>query len=105
MAKGFKTGGRQTGTQNRFTALKDAFLDAFESKELGGMDGLKKWGKKEENRKDFYMLIARMLPKNVTVDVEGTIKHEHTIKQEMEFPIIQDKRKVIDVDYDKEKLQ
>ncbi len=70
MPKGAKYGGRQKGTPNRFTALKDAFLDAFESKEIGGIKGLIAWGKKEENRKDFYKMIATMLPKNVSVDVD-----------------------------------
>ena len=68
--KGERFGGRQKGTPNRFTVLKDAFLDAFESKELGGTDGLIKWAKAPENRKDFYSLVARMLPKNVSVDVD-----------------------------------
>ena len=70
MPKGVKYGGREKGTPNRFTALKDAFLDAFESNELKGTEGLIAWAKKEENRKDFYMLVAKMLPKNVTVDME-----------------------------------
>ena len=70
MAKGVKTGGRQKGTPNRFTALKDAFLDAFESEELGGTQGLIDWAKEKENRKDFYALVARMLPKNVNTTIE-----------------------------------
>ena len=70
MAKGVKTGGRTKGTPNRFTALKDAFLDAFESEELGGTQGLIDWAKETENRKDFYALVARMLPKNVNTTIE-----------------------------------
>lgn len=38
--------------------------DAFE--ELGGLDGLVKWGKR--NPDDFYKIWARLLPKNVEHD-------------------------------------
>ena len=31
-----KTGGRKKGIQNKFTTLKDAFINAFNSKEMGG---------------------------------------------------------------------
>ena len=89
MPEGRKYGGRVKGTPNRFTALRNSFLDAFNSKEIGGMSGLIAWGKKEKNRKDFYRMIAIMLPKNVTVDMEhsGSITHTH-IKQEIEFPLV-----------------
>jgi hypothetical protein len=56
--------GRPIGSKNKFTTLKQAFLDAFES--LGGTDGLTDWAAKGQLTKtEFYKLIARMLPSDV----------------------------------------
>lgn len=60
--------GRPKGSKNKFTNLKDAFLTAFDSPQLRGIDGLIEWAK--ENRGDFYKLVARMLPTNVTATIE-----------------------------------
>lgn len=62
--------GRRKGSKNRFTTLKDAFLRAFWSHQIGGVQGLVKWGAKEQNRGDFYKIIARMLPTNSTTTIE-----------------------------------
>lgn len=61
-----KTGGRKAGTPNKFTTLRDAFIDAF--KELGAARGLIKWVKADvDNQRAFYSLIARMLPAEMRV--------------------------------------
>jgi len=63
--------GKPKGAINKFTSLKNAFLEAFE--ELGGVKGLVEWAKKNEgNKRLFYQLISKMLPSNVVED----IKHE-----------------------------
>jgi len=70
--------GRPKGSKNRFTNLKEVFLEAFE--ELGGTPELVNWAKQEKNRRDFYRMIAAMLPKNVNFDKkpEGKIYREPT---------------------------
>lgn len=50
--------GRRKGSKNKFTNLKDAFMQAFE--ELGDVEGLVKWGK--IHRTEFYTILARLLP-------------------------------------------
>ena len=65
-----KIAGRKKGSQNKFTTnLKDAFLEAFEG--LGGAKGLLEWAKNKRNQPDFYKMITKMLPANVTF--EGNI--------------------------------
>jgi hypothetical protein len=62
--KGDPRAGRPFGCKNKFTSLKQSFLDAFE--ELGGVDGLVKWAKKSNNnRATFYNMLKSMLPKDV----------------------------------------
>ena len=64
-----KTGGRKKGVQNKFTTLKEAYLDAFNSKEMGSTQGLIDAFKVTPfTKRDFYKLISKMLPSNVTVD-------------------------------------
>ena len=55
--------GRPKGAKNKFTNLKDAFLDAF--KEIGGTDELVIWGMKPQNRGEFYKMITKLFPKAV----------------------------------------
>jgi hypothetical protein len=56
--------GRPPGTPNKFTSLKQAFLDAFEI--IGGVDALAEWAKKSErNRGIFYGLITKPFPQEV----------------------------------------
>lgn len=62
--------GRPKGSKNRFTALRDSFLQAFE--ELGGYRGLVEWAAKNaKTQGDFYRLVAKMLPANVTFETDG----------------------------------
>jgi len=53
--------GRPRGSQNKFSTIKQAFLEAFEA--AGGTTSLTEWGK--VNRKEFYTMIAKMLPKEI----------------------------------------
>jgi len=61
--------GREKGATNRFTQLKDAFLDAFYDKDgFGGVKGLKEWLKESpRNRALFAQMITKMLPSNITL--------------------------------------
>ena len=61
--------GRRAGTPNKFTSLKQSFLNVYDM--LGGDDALKTWAKK--NPGDFFHLLARLLPKQV--DITGQIDH------------------------------
>ena len=64
--------GRPKGSKNKFTTLKDAFLGVFE--DVGGREGLKDWvNESKANRREFYRMITKMLPANVSVD--GDIGH------------------------------
>jgi len=61
--------GRKKGTPNKFTTLKDAFINAFNSKEMGGEKGMTEaFSKNPFTKREFYKLISKMLPSNVTVD-------------------------------------
>lgn len=51
-------GGRPRGSKGAFTSLKNAFLEAFTG--IGGARRLQAWGNK--NPKEFYQILARMLP-------------------------------------------
>ncbi|GAG01638.1 unnamed protein product [marine sediment metagenome] len=75
--------GRAKGSKNKFTNLKQAFLDTYEKieEEAGkGTDvkSLYEWAtKNNRNQGTFYQLISKMLPSNVGID--GSIKHEHRL--------------------------
>jgi len=66
--------GRPKGLPNKFTNLKQAFLDVFEkieneSKNNPEIKSFYEWSlKNDRNRGLFYQLISKMLPSNVTVD-------------------------------------
>ena len=66
--------GRPPGTPNKFTNLKQAFLDVFEkiekeSEKNSDVKSFYQWVlKNDRNRGTFYQLISKMLPSNVTVD-------------------------------------
>ena len=64
-----KTAGRKKGTPNKFTTLKDAFINAFNSKAMGGEKGMTAvFAANSFTKREFYKLISKMLPSNVTVD-------------------------------------
>jgi len=61
--------GKKKGTLNKFTTLKQAYLDAFNSKDMGSTKGLIDAFKVNAfTKREFYKLISKMLPSNVTVD-------------------------------------
>jgi hypothetical protein len=70
--KGYpKTGGRQPGSQNKFTvAARTALALAFEG--IGGVPALTAWARK--NRSDFYKLYARLIPTEVNGQITVTEK-------------------------------
>lgn len=76
-----KTGGKQKGTPNKFTNLKQAFLDVFEriekeSKDNEDLKSFFEWViKNDRNRGTFYQLISKMLPSNVTLDGDMNVTY------------------------------
>lgn len=68
-------GGRPRGSRNKFTSLKDEFLNAFE--QIGGTEELATWARK--NQTQFYTLLSKLLPSKSEVTgedggpVQGTI--------------------------------
>ena len=59
--------GRPVGSKNKFTTLKNAFIETFE--ELGGVDNLVEWAK--ANQTEFYRMVARLMPKEIHADVNA----------------------------------
>ena len=58
--------GRPKGTPNKFTSLKQAFLDAFQDERLGGKEGLAEWASaNNRNREKFYQMVTRLFPQEV----------------------------------------
>ena len=62
--------GRPKGSKNKFTSLKDSFINVF--KEMGGDAGLLKFAK--ENPRDYYKLVATLLPKDIQADIRKDIR-------------------------------
>ncbi len=60
--------GRPVGSKNRFSALKEAFVEAFDG--IGGVDSLTEWAK--DNPDKFYPLLARLFPKEVAVESKSS---------------------------------
>lgn len=62
-----KIGGRQPGSENKFTkSVKEAFAEAFDR--MGGADALVEWGK--ENPTDFYKLASKLIPVDVSLGIQ-----------------------------------
>jgi len=61
--------GRKQGSINKFSKLKDAFLDAFYDEDgFGGAKGLKTWlSESKRNEALFVQMITKMLPSNITL--------------------------------------
>jgi len=57
--------GRKRGVKNRFTTLKQVFLNSFQ--EIGGEKGLSQWARKPRNRRDFYKMLSKMLPRDIEI--------------------------------------
>jgi len=60
--------GRPVGSKNRFSALKEAFVEAFDG--IGGVDSLTEWAK--DNPDKFYPLMARLFPKEVEIESKSS---------------------------------
>ena len=59
--------GRPKGSKNKFTNIKQAFLNVFDG--LGGEDALLDWvNSSKRNKELFYHWITKMLPSNVDVE-------------------------------------
>ena len=76
--------GRAKGSKDKFTNLKQAYLDVFDKieKKSKEKDAATKsffqWvTKNDRNQGMFYQMVAKMLPRSVGVD--GSIKHEHRL--------------------------
>lgn len=58
--------GRPKGMPNKFTTLKNAFIEAFDR--TGGTDGLVEWiDKSSRNREAFYNWITKLFPHEVAL--------------------------------------
>ena len=78
--------GRKKGTPNKFTDLKQAFLDVFdqiEKKSLEKESEVKsffQWAiKNDRNQGTFYQMVAKMLPTNLTGDLLPDVDGKLTI--------------------------
>ncbi len=60
--------GRPVGSKNRFSALKEAFVEAFDG--IGGVDSLTEWAK--DNPDKFYPLMTRLFPKELEVESKSS---------------------------------
>lgn len=72
--------GRPKGSKNRFTNLKDIFLEVFEkiekegSKKNSKVKTLFDWAtKNDKNQGMFYQMIAKMLPSNISMEHSGDL--------------------------------
>ena len=73
--------GRKKGTPNKFTTLKDAFINAFNSIEMGGEKGMTEvFSANSFTKREFYKLISKMLPSNVTVDGDINVSFQASEK-------------------------
>jgi len=59
--------GRKEGVKNKFTSIKQSFLDAFKDERVGGTEGLILWIlDNKRNRAMFYSWVTKMLPSSIT---------------------------------------
>lgn len=75
--------GRPKGSTNKFTNLKQAFLNVFEEIEeksknhIPSTKSLFEWAtKNDRNQAIFYQMISKMLPSNVTVDGDLNVTYK-----------------------------
>jgi len=57
--------GRKKGQPNKFTTLKAAFLNAFQK--IGGEEALAIWAREHGSKKDFYLILSKMLPRDISI--------------------------------------
>lgn len=58
--------GPKPGFKKEAIEIKLAFIKAFHK--LGGVNGLVKWAKGKGSKKEFYRILATMLPKDIEID-------------------------------------
>ena len=70
--------GREKGSKNKFTSLKDEFLKTFHDDDgIGGAEGMKKLIKGSTRYKFILLqMISKMLPSNVTVDGDLNVTYQ-----------------------------
>ena len=69
--------GRKKGTLNKFTTLKDAFINAFNSEKMGGEKGMTEvFAATSFTKREFYKLISKMLPSNVTIEGDLNVTYQ-----------------------------
>ncbi len=62
--------GRPKGRKNKISRnVAHCLEEAFNSPEIGGVNGLVEWGRKEKNKTDFFKLWSKLLPRNPMVNV------------------------------------
>ena len=84
--------GRPKGSTNKFTSLKDAFIEAFNG--LGGAEGLLAWAEtSKKNEGMFYSMITKMLPTNIDLDLTGNINVDKPILLKVVETHIEDQNK------------
>lgn len=65
--------GRMKGSKNKFTTLKNAFIEAFQ--DLGGKEWLRRYGGRNDwNAKIFIQAISRMLPREISVTDDTPVR-------------------------------
>ena len=65
--------GRPLGSKNKFTTLKNAFLNVYQ--ELGGEQWLREHANDKAGKRDFFMALVKMLPTKTDVDLNGHLAH------------------------------
>jgi len=82
-----KDAGRKKGTPNKFTDLKQAYLNIFEKIEKEGQkkDGTVKsffeWAtKNDRNQGMFYQMVSKMLPSSMNVEGDLTVTFQASEK-------------------------
>lgn len=70
--------GRTKGSKNKFTDLKNAFLQVFDK--LGGVEGFFQWASKNNlNKTQFYHMITKLLPKAIDVSASDSMTEYVTL--------------------------
>jgi hypothetical protein len=72
--------GRPKGSQNKISLrIKEAIIETFAA--LGGVSHMTQWAR--ENPSEFYRLAARLVPTEMALSGETTVKHELKLAPEM----------------------
>jgi len=73
--KGSSEAGRRVGSKNKFTSIKQDFLDAYNDERIGGLEGLIAWVlESKRNKAMFYQWVTKLLPSAVESDVRAEVR-------------------------------